>query len=549
MTAPGEGVRVKKIADVYKDAGIIVRTKAPLVLVVLVIVSVLLPAIMVSDALAQDFVNLGLEAVILAAMLVSIVMLFRGHYRFASVVPLVAATVAVIGLSVLIEVQTQHQGYTVALYMAAPLLLSLAMSERTWQTAVVGAIGVATIVGVTMGRIRPTLAAAGEAEAVGEVLIVATVVYLIIATMAVLVAGSNSRALRRVEEAAEESSRTLQSVADVSGEARSSLDSSQVVESDYAEVRRSVADIREQMQLVEGSITRLRQNLANALSSVKAIADRVVGFHGQVDEQNTVVQESTASVNEMSASLDSVAQITASRKESSEQLLRVAQDGIRAIEETNRSFETARNEMNALLEINSIVGDIAAQTNLLSMNAAIEAAHAGDSGRGFAVVAEEIRKLATSTAENSQTISDNLKRLMDSITETSSHAEQTTDSMNRISDEVRGVSQAFEEITGSTAELSAGGREIMNAMQVLQSSSVEVRDGSDEITRQQKQAGQEMDRIGESAKEMEEALERVTAAIAAIDGSMEHLQQTISESSARSVKLTESISELVDGLK
>lgn len=539
---------MKRIAEVYAEAGIIVRTRAPRVLVVLIVIAVLLPAIMVNDTLAGDFVNLVLEAVILGAVIVSIFMLFRGRYRFASVVPLVAATVAVIALSVVIEVEAPHQVYVVSLYMAAPLLFSLAMSEHTWQTFAVAAVGLVTTVSVTFAKIQPTLAATPAGEQVGEMLLASVVLYLIIASMAVLVADSNSRALRRIEAAAEETSSTLHKVAQVSSEARSSLDSSQVVQTDYAQVRQSIADIREQMHLVERRIGGLRENLSNALASVKAIADRVVGFHAQVDEQNTVVQESTAAVNEMAASLDSVAQITAARKETSDELYRVAQRGIEALQETTRSFETAQTEMNALLEINSIVGDIAAQTNLLSMNAAIEAAHAGESGRGFAVVAEEIRKLATSTSENSQTISENLKRLMNSMGETSTHAGNTTDAINQISTEVQEVSRAFQEITGSTAELSTGGREIMNAMQMLQNSSIEVRDGSDEISRQQQQAGEEMDQIGDSAAEMEEALERVTAAIQAIDNSMEHLEQTISESNVRSTKLTESISELVDEL-
>lgn len=537
---------MKRLEQVYARAGLVVQTKAPQVLVALIVIAVLLPVVIASDALAGDNLNAAIETVILATILAAIVMLYRGRFRFASIVPLATATIALVGLSVLIKPESNHQLYTAVVYMVPALLLSLAVGETEWHTVVVAGVGYATILGVGFLRIAP---AVGGVSVLSEQLIIASVIFLLGSVFAFLVARTTRRALARVEIASKRATDTLVQIGRVSDEARSSLDSSQSVQTDYAAVRESVAQIREQVGVVEHSIASLRENVANALSFVRATADRVVGFHAQVDEQNTVVQESTASVNEMSASLDSVAQITASKRQASEKLLEVVADGLRAIEETNTSFQTASREMSSLLEINQIIADIASQTNLLSMNAAIEAAHAGDAGRGFAVVAEEIRKLASSTSENSQIIADNLKRLMDSIEETSTHNSATTSAMNRISGEVREVAQAFEEITGSTAELSSGGREIMNAMQVLQDSSVQVRDGSDEITRDQQRAREEMERVGKIVEAIESASEEVGRAIEAIGESMGHLQKTIAGSSAQSTQVHASISSLVSGLE
>lgn len=540
---------MKKLFAVYADAGVVVRTKAPQVFVVLVVILALLPIIVVSDLLAADFLNAGISSVILVTMVAALVALFRGRYRFASVVPLVVATVAVIGLAALVDPVSRHQVYTVAMYLTPPLLLSLAMSENEWFTVVVAGIGVATILVVSLVIIAPALPALGDTVPIAEQLMIAIIIYLLLSAFSVLVAAANRRAVQSVEAGARRATETLKSIAAVSSRAQSSMSSSRSVETDYDEVRTSIEEISRQISLVERAIVTLRENMANALGSVRSTADRVVGFHAQVDEQNTVVQESTAAVNEMAASLDSVAQITASKRQASETLLSVVDEGLRALAETNESFQTASREMGSLLEINEIIGDIAAQTNLLSMNAAIEAAHAGDSGRGFAVVAEEIRKLASSTGENSQIISENLKRLMDSISRTSKHAQTTTEVMSRISGEVREVAQAFAEITGSTAELSQGGREIMNAMQVLQDSSVQVRDGSDQISRDQQAARGELDQVGALIQEIESASEEVGRALASITETMGHLQSTISTSSAESVGLHHSINELVAGLR
>lgn len=528
---------------IYAESGVVVRAKAPVVFLVVVIISALLLFVLLGDLLQRDLGNAAIEMVILGAMASSLVALLRGRFRYASTTPVVVSTIAVVGLAVLAPSESEYQVYAVTLYMVPPLLLSTSMSDSKWSTIGVGLVGVVTIITVSTVRLFP--AVAGGSTAIGERLVPAVGIYLMIGAMAIIITARTNTALKEVETAAKRSDDTLEEIVQVSDTANSSLSSQRSVETNYSNVEKSIRQIREQVAVLEQNIRSLRQTVSTGLSSVQAIAERVTGFHGQVDEQNTVVQEATAAVNEISASLDSVARITSSRKESSEKLLEVVAAGQKALDETNTAFNAATERMGSLLEVNEIVSDIAAKTNLLSMNAAIEAARAGESGRGFAVVADEIRKLAVSTAEKSQIISHSLKGLMDSISETSSHVTRTRISMDEVTREVREVSLALEEITGSTAELSQGGREIMNAMQVLQHSSVAVRDGSDQIARDQQAARGEMEMVEEIVREMTSAAGEVTEATATIDESMVRLQNTIRESTTRSSLLHESIADLV----
>ncbi|TVQ26207.1 MAG: hypothetical protein EA383_06220 [Spirochaetaceae bacterium] len=531
---------VKKIEALYRDAGIVVRTKAPNVAVVLTVVAFLLPITIVNDVLDGRIVNAALTTVIEGIIILSILLLYRGRFRSATLMPLVLITLVLVVLSVVIEPESAYQVYVITVYMVPPLVLSLVISETEWHTLAVMLVGVATIIAVSLFVVRPVLSAE-EAAFVVTRLMTATVIYILTGFFAFRVARASRSSMELIEQTNVKNEESLHSIAKIVQDADSSVDALRSVESQFNAAKSGADEIRHQTSAVNERIAGLRESVDQALSFIRKTADRVSGFHVQVDEQNTVVQESTAAVNEMSASLDSVAAITSEKKEASERLVSIGEAGLEDLNRTTEAFEVVAQEVDALHEINKIVSDIAARTNLLSMNAAIEAAHAGSGGRGFAVVAEEIRKLATNTAENSRVVSERLKKLMDTVKNTSGHVEHSASSMAEIAREVRLVSEAFAEITGSTAELSSGGREILQAMQALQNSSVAVRDGSDEIAQEQGLAAEQIESINTITEKISAAALQMDQSLDAIGRSMDDLQETIMSGTKKTSALTESI--------
>ncbi len=537
---------MKKIEAIYADAGIIVRTKAPNVAIVLTVVACLLPITIVNDLLDGRIVNAALTAIIEGIIILSILQLYRGRFRSATLMPLVLITLVLVVLSVVIEPESAYQVYVVTVYMVPPLILSLVISETEWHPLGVMLVGVATIVAVSLFVIRPVLTVEEGAFVVTR-LTTSTVIYTLVGFFAFRVARTSRSAMELIEQTNTKNETSLRSIARIVQDADSSVDALRSVENEFNSAKAGADEIRRQTSSVNDRIAALRETVGQALSLIRKTTDRVSGFHVQVDEQNTVVQESTAAVNEMSASLDSVAAITSEKKEASERLVSIGEAGLEDLNRTTAAFEIVAQEVDALHEINKIVSDIAARTNLLSMNAAIEAAHAGSGGRGFAVVAEEIRKLATNTAENSRVVSERLKRLMDTVRNTSGHVEHSATSMAEIAREVRLVSEAFAEITGSTAELSSGGREILQAMQALQNSSIEVREGSDEITREQGRAAEQIESINTITEQINAAARQMDQALDSIQQSMSDLQKTIVSSTQQTSALTESITRFSTG--
>ncbi|MFP4378441.1 MAG: methyl-accepting chemotaxis protein, partial [Spirochaetales bacterium] len=235
---------------------------------------------------------------------------------------------------------------------------------------------------------------------------------------------------------------------------------------------------------MEGQVKRLDESVANSASSVEEITRNIQSMTDRMGDQASMVEQTSASITEIMTSIENVASITGRRVESVQRLNEAASRGKQQLEETNRSFfEGVVARMDEIRDMTSAIEDIAAQTNLLSMNAAIEAAHAGDTGRGFAVVAEEIRKLADEAGKSSKQISDTLKGIVTSVEETRGNQQETARDFDTIMQEVEATRNAFIEINGTTQELSVGGREITNAVSRLNDITASVKSGSDEIKR------------------------------------------------------------------
>ncbi|MFP4066391.1 MAG: methyl-accepting chemotaxis protein, partial [Spirochaetaceae bacterium] len=227
-------------------------------------------------------------------------------------------------------------------------------------------------------------------------------------------------------------------------------------------------EILTNLQSMENQVKRLDESVSNSGSSVEQITRNIHSMTDQMGEQAGMVEETSASINQIMASIENVAAITDQRTRSVEELNEAAGRGKRRLEETNQSFfDGVVGRMDEIREMAVVIEDIAAQTNLLSMNAAIEAAHAGDAGRGFAIVAEEIRKLADKAGTSSKSISETLKAVATSVEETREKQQETTRELDTIIGEVEATRDAFTEINETARELATGGKEITDAVNKL----------------------------------------------------------------------------------
>jgi len=227
----------------------------------------------------------------------------------------------------------------------------------------------------------------------------------------------------------------------------------------------------------------LDRHITDNMKLVENISDHISGIDNQMSELVAMVEESTAAITEMMSSIESVSIITTKKSESINQLVNVVDDGASTLGEMASSFKTdVLDKIQGISEMADTIQSISSQTNLLSMNAAIEAAHAGDYGKGFAVVADEIRKLADTSSTSTASITKIIKEISDGVMETDIKTRKSSDAFNIINIEMKEAKQAFEEISSNTQELNVGGRQILEAMSLLSDVTIKIKAASEDIS-------------------------------------------------------------------
>ena len=300
---------------------------------------------------------------------------------------------------------------------------------------------------------------------------------------------------------------------------KASQNSANEVTNQMTETSSAMNQIQANISNVKNRVLNQSASVTETQSTIQNMIKRIEELNDSINLQSSGVSNSSSAVEEMVANIRSVAEILEKNSLSVNSLSDEAEEGRKKIDIATQYADIIHEKSAGLIEASNVVQNIASQTNLLAMNAAIEAAHAGEAGKGFAVVADEIRKLAEQSNTQGKEISNQLTELQNAINSITTSTTEVQKQFGVIFDLTNTVREQGTVIKNAMEEQSAGSSQVLVSINEIKSSSDTVQNNSRELLEGGKQIVQEMsllsnitNEISSSMNEMVEGANLVTKA-------------------------------------
>ena len=284
------------------------------------------------------------------------------------------------------------------------------------------------------------------------------------------------------------------------------------------EIAEALSTIRKYLDKTGAQMDDNSAGIIETSAAVEQLTRNIEALSNHIVMQKDILEQSAGALKELHESNNQLSGKSENSIDETKTLMQVSLEGKTRLVSMQEKLSKIIEDSAFLSEANTLIASVADQTNLLSMNAAIEAAHAGDAGRGFSVVADEIRKLAETSSVQSLGIGQKINQIISNISNIGNEASDVKTAFDRIEQHVTGVKEAVEDMGNFTETVLSFSTKLQTAVSKLESVSEEVSRGAEEMKEGNSEILQAVTNMKDINNEVLTAVKEITAGADEIEG-------------------------------